>query len=70
MSRLSIIFAIFCFTAVLILTVSLRTVNDRIFYKLCVVDSEQDRLKKQLWHKQLTLENMISPAAVSERLGD
>ncbi|MFA5251171.1 MAG: hypothetical protein WC454_01125 [Phycisphaerae bacterium] len=31
--------------------------------------AEQNRLKQQLWQKQLRLENLISPAAVSHRLG-
>jgi hypothetical protein len=29
---------------------------------------EQNRLKQQLWQKQLRLENLINPAAVSRRL--
>ncbi|MHC4478811.1 MAG: hypothetical protein ACYTEL_24530 [Planctomycetota bacterium] len=69
MSRICFVFAIFCFTAVMIVTVSLRTINDRIFYKLCVTGAEQSRLRQKLWHKQLELENLINPAAVSERLG-
>jgi hypothetical protein len=30
--------------------------------------AEQSRLKQQLWQKQLRLENLINPAAVSRRL--
>jgi hypothetical protein len=69
MSRLCMTYVILCFAVVLLVTVSLRTVNDRIFYRLCVLDAEQNRLKQQLWQRQLALENQISPAAVSERLG-
>jgi hypothetical protein len=55
-------------TAVLIGTVHLRSAEDRIFYKLCKYDTEQNRLKQQLWQKQLQVENFINPAAISQRL--
>ena len=64
------IFIVFYFTAVSILAVSLRSANNRIFYKLCTVRAEQGRLKQQLWQKQLQLENLINPAAVSQHLGE
>ena len=64
------IFIVFYFTAVSILAVSLRSANNRIFYKLCTVRAEQGQLKQQLWQKQLQLENLINPAAVSQRLGE
>jgi hypothetical protein len=67
-SRVCSIFVIFCFTAVLILTVYLRTANSRVFYQVCAVSAQQDRLKQELWEKQLLLESMINPAAVSQRL--
>ncbi len=66
--RLRFCFVIFYFTAVLILTVCLRSANNRIFYKLRTIDAEQGQLKQQLWQKQLQLESLINPAAVSERL--
>jgi hypothetical protein len=62
------VFVVFCFTAALILTIYLRNTDNRIFYKLCTRTAEQNRLKQQLWQKQLRLENLISPAAVSHRL--
>jgi len=70
MSRFRFVFVIFYFTAVLILTVCLRSAGNRIFYKLCTVDAKQGRLKQQLWQKQLQLESLINPAAISERLNE
>ena len=67
-SRLCFVFVIFCFTAVLILTVYLRSADDCISYKLYAINTEQNRLKQQLWQKQLQLENLINPAAVAEHL--
>lgn len=69
MSRFRFVFVVFCFTAFLILTVYLRTADNRIFYRICTLTTEQNRLKQQLWQKQLQLENLINPAAVSQRLG-
>ncbi len=67
-SRFCFVFVVFYFTAVLILTVSLRSADNRIFYRLCTVNTKQSRLKQQLWEKQLRLENLINPAAVSQQL--
>jgi cytochrome c-type biogenesis protein CcmE len=61
-------FVVVYVVAILIFTVYLHNVNDRIFYKLCAQDIEQSRLKQQLWQKQLQLEGLINPAALSERL--
>jgi hypothetical protein len=69
-SRFCFVFVVFYFSAVLILTVSLRSADNRIFYKLCRVGAEQSRLKQQLWQKQLRLENLINPAALSEHLDE
>lgn len=68
MSRICFAFVAFYFAAVLILSVSVRSANNRIFYKLCSVNAGQERLKQELGNKQLQLENLINPAAVSERL--
>ncbi len=68
--RFCFVFVVFCFTAVLILTVSLRSADNRIFYQLCTIKAEQSRLKQQLWQKQLRLENLINPAAISQRLDE
>ena len=64
------VFVVFYFTAILIFTVYLRSADNRIFYKLYTADIEQGRLKQQLWQKQLQLENLINPAAVSQHLGE
>jgi hypothetical protein len=69
-SRFRFVFVVFCLTAFLIFTVYLRSANNRIFYKICILNTEQNRLKQQLWQKQLHLENLINPAAVSEHLGE
>ncbi len=70
MSQFRLVFVVFCFTAVLIFTVYLRSANNRIFYELCEYNAEQSRLKQELGTKQLLLESLISPAAISQRLGE
>ncbi|MFC1737526.1 hypothetical protein ACFL1G_00560 [Planctomycetota bacterium] len=67
-SRFCFVFIVFYFTAVLILTVYLRNAESRIFYELCAVNRQQNHLKQQLWQKQLRVESLISPTAVSEHL--
>jgi hypothetical protein len=66
--RFRYIFGIFWFTSVLLFAVFLRSANNRIFYKLCTYKAEQSRLKQQLGNKQLQLESLINPAAVSANL--
>jgi len=68
-SRFCFVFVVFYVTAVLILTISLRSADNRIFYRLCTINTKQSRLKQQLWQKQLRLESLINPAAVSRQLG-
>jgi len=70
MSRFYLVFAVFCFTAVLIFAVYLRSANNRIFYELCTLRVEQSRLKQELGSKQLLLEGLINPAAVLQRFGE
>ena len=65
-SKFRFLFVVFYLTVVLILAVSLRNTNNRIFYRLCNINAEHNRLKQQLWRKQLELESVINPAAVSE----
>jgi hypothetical protein len=67
MSRLCFVFVVFCFTGVLVFAVYLRSANNRIFYELCSSRSEQSRLKQELGTKQLLLEGLINPAAISQR---
>lgn len=69
-SRFRFVFVVFYLTAVLIITIYIRNADNRIFYKLCTHRAGQNRLKQQLWQKQLRLENLINPVAVSNRLED
>ncbi len=67
-SQFRFFFVVFYIVAILIFTVYLHNVNDRIYYKLCAQDIEQSQLKQQLWQKQLQLEGIINPAALSQHL--
>jgi hypothetical protein len=69
MSHFRFVYVVFCCTAVLIVAVYLRSVNNRLYYKLCVCNAERDRLKQDLGAKQLRLESLINPASLSQRLG-
>jgi hypothetical protein len=62
------VFVVLYFTAVLIIAVYLRSANNRIFYQLYTLEAEQSWLMQELTHKQLQVETLINPAAVSERL--
>jgi hypothetical protein len=62
------VFVVFYLTAVLIFAVYLRSANSRIFYQLYTLEAEQSWLMQELAHKQLQVETLINPAAVSERL--
>ena len=64
------VFVVFCLTITLLFTVHLRSADNRIFYKLYTFRAEQSRLKQQLGNKQLQLEGLINPAAVSRRFGE
>ncbi len=68
-SQFRFVFIVFCFTGILILAVYLRSANNRIFYELSRQQARQSQLKQQLWQKQLQLENIINPAAISECFG-
>ena len=68
MSTLRFIFIIFSLTAALLFSVHLRKATSSSFYKFRVAHIKQARLKQDLWQKQLRLENLINPAALSERL--
>jgi len=70
MSQFRFVFVVFCFTAVLIFAVYLRSANNRIFYELCAYNAEMSRFKQELGTKQLLLEGLINPAAISQRLGE
>ncbi|MBN2136532.1 MAG: hypothetical protein JW720_01875 [Sedimentisphaerales bacterium] len=68
MSRFRFVFVIFYCTGILILTVYLRNANNRIFYQRSTQAVEQRRLNKDLADKQIRVECLINPTAVSERL--
>lgn len=68
MSRFRFVFVIFFFTGILILAVFLRNANNRIFYELSAQTDKQKQLNKDLADKQLQLERLINPSAVSERI--
>ncbi|MHC4508304.1 MAG: hypothetical protein ACYTAO_05005 [Planctomycetota bacterium] len=68
MSQFRFVYVVFCFTAILILAVYLRSAGNQVFYQLCSCNAEQSRLKQELGTKQLLLEGLINPAAISQRL--
>ena len=61
-------FVVFCLTAILVFAVYLRAASKRSFYKICTYKAEVSQLKQELWQKQLQLESLINPAALSQRL--
>lgn len=67
-SRFCFVLVVLFFAATLILAVYLRGSNHRTFYALQRHQVEQDRLRQELWQKQLRVESLINPAAISERL--
>lgn len=68
MSQFRFVFAVLCLTAILIFAVYLRDANNRIFYELCTYRADMSQLKQELGVKQLQLESLINPAAISQRL--
>ena len=68
MSQFRFVLVVFYFTAVLIFAVYLRGANNRVFYKLPQYNTLQNELKQELGAKQLRLENLINPSALSKRL--
>jgi len=68
MSQFRFVLVVFYFTAVLIFAVYLRGANNRFFYKLSQYNALQNQLKQKLGAKQLQLESLINPSALSKRL--
>lgn len=66
MWRSRFIFVIFYFTALLVATVHLRTTSSRIFYRSRAATVAQNRLKQQLWKKQLMLASMTNPTVLPD----
>jgi len=61
---------VFYFTAVLIFAVYLRGANNRVFYELSQYNARQRQLKQELVARQLELESLINPAALTQRLDE
>ena len=70
MFQFRFVFAVFCLTAVLLIVIYIRDAENRVFYELCTYRAEISRLKQQLGTKQLQLEALINPAAVSQHLNE
>lgn len=68
MSQFRFVIVVFCFTAVLIFAVILRSANNRMFNELDACNADMSRLKQELGTKQLLLEGLINPAAISQRV--
>jgi len=62
------VYVVLFFTAVLIGTVYLRNADNRISFKLYMLDIKQSQLKQQLWQKQLVVENLLNPASIVESI--
>ena len=67
-SRFCFVYVIFCFVALMILSVFLRDANRRMFYELYDQEAQRVQLKQQLWQKQLQLESAINPSEVGKRV--
>ncbi|MCK5564948.1 MAG: hypothetical protein KAJ07_06840 [Planctomycetes bacterium] len=65
-SRARLIFISLFLTVVLIATVQLRTASSRVFFEFRSSFVLQNRLKQQLWQKQLRLQSLVNPGAISE----
>jgi hypothetical protein len=68
MSRGRLIYVIFFLTVALIGTIHLRNSSSRLFSRYFAAKSEQRRLVEELRKKQLELEQLITPASVSDIL--
>ena len=68
MSQFRFVLVVFYFTAVLIFAVYLRGANNRVFYKLSQHNARQRQLEQELIARQLLLESLINPAALTKRL--
>ena len=69
MFQFRFVFAVFCLTAMLIFAVFLRDVSNRVVYEGLAYKAKLNQLNQELGAKELQLEAMINPAAVSEHLG-
>lgn len=68
MSRGRLVYVVFFLTVVLIGTIHLRNSSSRLFSRYFSAKSEQRRLVEELRKKQLELEQLTTPASVSDIL--
>jgi Tfp pilus assembly protein PilO len=68
--RLRLVLVVLFFVATLVTAVYLQGVNHRTFYTLALYRMEQNRLRQELWQKQLRVESLINPAAIADRLDE
>jgi hypothetical protein len=70
MSQFRFILVVFYFTAVLIFAVYLRGANNRVFYERSQYEAHLRQLNQELIAKELLLESLINPAALTESQTD
>jgi hypothetical protein len=68
MTQFRFIYVIFALTAVLVFTVHLRTITSRALFKLRVANQKQAILYEVLGHKTIDKEELINPAAISQKI--
>jgi hypothetical protein len=68
MTQFRFIYVIFALTAVLVFTVHLRTTTSRALYKLRAANLKQARLYQTLGQKTIEKEELINPAAISQKI--
>lgn len=68
LSQFRFIFVIVALTVVLVFAVHVRVTSSRVFYKFQLAHTKHNTLNAELKQKQLRLEAMINPAAVSKKL--
>lgn len=68
MSGFRFVFVVLSFTGILILAVYLRRANNQIFYRISLEAAAQERLSEEIGDKQLRVESLINPTAVSESI--
>ena len=64
-SRFAFIFVVFSLVGVSIFTVHVRSETARSFYNLRIEKVRQNRLRQDLWQKQLRFEALVQPGAIS-----
>jgi hypothetical protein len=60
-----LLFTLFCFTAAMVLTVHLRTVNSRLFFECRKRIVDRQRLKNELTQKELEASYLINRVVIT-----